>query len=85
MITTNKRMKKTVRNVEGQQFGLLTFLSFAFTRGTGDGSTDAYWNCRCTCGTVKIIRRTSVTSGRTQSCGCALKLRTSLRRGYLNG
>ena len=29
-----------------------------------------YWKCRCDCGTEKIIRGTSLTSGNSVSCGC---------------
>src|SRR3990167_3563363 len=28
------------------------------------------WTCRCQCGATKSIRRSTLTSGETQSCGC---------------
>ena len=29
-----------------------------------------YYECRCSCGTISIIRSTSLTSGNSKSCGC---------------
>jgi hypothetical protein len=36
-----------------------------------------YWLFKCDCGKESIIRKLSVTSGRTMSCGCFQKKRTS--------
>lgn len=33
-----------------------------------DGSV--WYNCKCDCGTIKLIRYTSIISGGTRSCGC---------------
>ena len=53
----------------GQQFSYLTILRI-FHNGKK-------WmcECRCDCGTVKIIDKSSLTTGRTQSCGCYNKKR----------
>lgn len=48
----------------GQRFGRWTVVSLA-QRGS-----QTLWNCRCDCGTEKIVNRISLTSGSSQSCGC---------------
>lgn len=57
-------MKFTVRNLSGRKFGRLTVLRFA---GFAKGSR-ALWECRCKCGTVKIVRGNNLQ--RSKSCGC---------------
>jgi hypothetical protein len=39
----------------------------------------AYFECKCTCGTVKIIRADNVLSGTTRSCGCLSREKASER------
>lgn len=56
----------------GRRFGRLVVI---------DEHKDGKWpmcRCRCDCGTVKEIRRYSLLSGNTTSCGC-------IRRGDLTG
>lgn len=36
-----------------------------------------YWLCRCVCGTVKIVVASSLKNGRSKSCGCLKRERTS--------
>lgn len=59
-------------DITGKQFGRLTVL------GLSDPSKHKkyknyivyYWDCQCSCGNIKSIRRQSLTSGNTTSCGC---------------
>lgn len=39
------------------------------------GTRNSYWECRCVCGTVKAIARTSLTKTHrtTRSCGCWMR------------
>jgi hypothetical protein len=63
-------MNPRKRDISGQFFGRLTALS-------PDGKIGAAtaWLFRCSCGTEKRIRMTSVTSGVVNSCGCLHKER----------
>lgn len=33
----------------------------------------SYWTCECECGTIKVISKCDLRSGKTQSCGCLHK------------
>jgi hypothetical protein len=37
------------------------------------GSNVTYWKCRCDCGSIKNVARTSLMSGDSNSCGCLAK------------
>ena len=55
-------------NLEGKKSGRLNIVSFSHTdKGT------TYWNCICECGNKTIVRTTSISHGRTKSCGCLRK------------
>lgn len=64
---------KPVNNLLHQVFSRLTALERVSNPGTRKNDTAAYWKCQCECGKTAIIRGYSLTSGKTQSCGC-LKL-----------
>jgi hypothetical protein len=51
-------------DLTGQRFGNLTVISRAPKEG------QAYWVCRCDCGTVREFRSRRLRSGYTKSCGC---------------
>ena len=53
---------KLPRNLAGIVFGRLTALQKA--------NRDSYWICLCACGVTKDILRSSLVSGKTNSCGC---------------
>ena len=53
---------KLPRNLSGTIFGRLTIVQESNRRG--------YWNCLCACGCTKDILRSSLVSGKTNSCGC---------------
>lgn len=64
---------KPVNNLLEKQFGRLTVLERSINPGTRKNDTAAYWKCLCKCGEICIIRGYSLTSGKTQSCGCLKK------------
>lgn len=49
----------------GHRFGRLTGISFMERRGG-----IYYWQCRCDCDSIRIVRATSLKNGVTKSCGC---------------
>lgn len=57
--------EKRIRDLTNQRFGRWTVLGRADSKKRG-----VYWKCRCDCGTEKIIRGTSLTTGNSISCGC---------------
>lgn len=65
-------------DLTGKTFGRLFVVSQAST----DNNRVIMWNCRCTCGTNKIIRGTDLRSGAIVSCGCYHLER--LREDHLN-
>ena len=55
---------KTTRldeSIIGQKFGKLTVLEY---------EGDSMWKCKCDCGNIKSVRRDSLVTGNTTSCGC---------------
>ena len=72
---------KKVKNLVGQKFGRWTVLSRAEDKVDEQGHHFTRWNCRCECGTQKIVYGNSLTSGRSKSCGCYRK-EVSKENGY---
>ncbi len=62
----------------GQTFNRLTVLSVPYRLKNGV----AMWECRCSCGNVKILQSGNVKRGDTQSCGC---LRREVKRKDITG
>lgn len=52
----------------GKRFGMLEVISFSHTK-----NYRSYYLCRCDCGKEKVIKRHSLVSGKTNSCGCQIK------------
>lgn len=52
-------------DLTGQRFGRWTVLRYA---GSHNG---AFWECRCDCGTVRVVRGCSLRYGESKSCGCS--------------
>jgi hypothetical protein len=50
----------------GQVFGRLTVVAWR-------GGKSSLWQCRCICGTEKVVRASSLRGGNTRSCGCLLR------------
>ena len=64
------------RDLANQQFGRLTALY-----DTGERkNSKVVWHCKCNCGVECDIVSTQLTSGKTQSCGCLQRERTSQAR-----
>src|SRR3990167_7398333 len=57
-----------IKDITGHKFGRLAAIKFEYRKGKREA--DYYWSFLCDCGKKKIIRRTNVMSGGTQSCGC---------------
>jgi len=56
--------KKLIKDITGVKSGRLTVINFDHCeKGL------SFWKCSCECGGQKIIRRTSILSKRTRSCG----------------
>ena len=72
---TNNR----IQDITGHRFGYLLIQSFAYSK-----NKHSYWNTKCDCGTEKIISKTSLTSGKTVSCGCYGNLRRKAPRKLNN-
>lgn len=53
----------------GKVFGRLTVISEAPT----DGRKKSLWQCRCECGSEKVIIGQYLVNGDTRSCGCLLR------------
>lgn len=64
-------MKRTPIRI-GQQFGRWTVL--------GPSGRPTHWQCRCECGTARIVFIGSLNSGISQSCGCLKRELSSARR-----
>lgn len=65
-----------VIDMKGQKFGRLTVLG-----RMGVMLGEAYWNCKCDCGTELAVSGRRMRSGNTLSCGC---LRSELRKTGTN-
>ena len=55
-----------IKDLTGKRFGKLTVMGLdhvSRTRGS-------FWLCQCDCGTEIVVRRDSLTTGNTMSCGC---------------
>ena len=61
----------------GQRFGKLTVIGDGEPYISPKGRKCPTWICKCDCGNEKTIIRSSLTSGRTKSCGCGRKSKQS--------
>ncbi len=52
------------KDITGNKFGMLTVISFKETK-----HGLSFWECKCSCGRIKVIRINSLTSGNSKSCG----------------
>lgn len=64
-----KRMDLT-----GQQFEYWTVLSYAYSK-----NDQVYWNCKCKCGIEKVVRGATLRQGKSKSCGCYAREKSSLK------
>lgn len=61
----------------GKRYGKLTVVS----KVDGEDKSHTKYICKCDCGNTKEIRRSSLLSGSTKSCGCLYK-RSNKTIGY---
>ncbi|MFA7365478.1 MAG: hypothetical protein WCZ12_03965, partial [Patescibacteria group bacterium] len=61
--------KRKIKDLSGKKFGKLTVIKLV-DKTEGIISRDTFYLCRCECGKEKITRRTSLTTGKINSCGC---------------
>ena len=66
--------KKYVAPQEGQQYGLLTLVSFVERKGS-----QVRWLCRCVCGNEGVYIIDNLKRNHTKSCGCEQKISMSNR------
>ena len=59
-------MAKNIPDIVGNRYGRWTVIGNAGKCQSGEKKI----LCRCDCGTEKVLRRSSVTSGNSKSCGC---------------
>jgi hypothetical protein len=64
-------MIRRARDLTGQTFSAWTVIK----RSPG---AQTMWQARCTCGEIRSVRATSLTTGRSQSCGCSKRDNASL-------
>lgn len=73
-----KTMKRT--NLAGERFGRWTVTAFAHATAIGQ----AYWRCRCTCGTERVVYGGHLKSGKSTTCGCWRQdAKPACHRGHL--
>lgn len=60
-------MPRKREDLTGQRFGKLVVLDYDHT----DDHGETFWKCKCDCGNLTTIRRQSLRSGSTISCGCS--------------
>lgn len=69
-------MGRKAEDLSGSRFGYLEVLGRS---DKTDRAKRIYWACRCECcGTIKDIRGDNLRSGRTITCGCYRKWKTSV-------
>lgn len=66
-----RRPSANSRDLAGQQYGRLTVLER--DKSNSNSKWLARWLCRCECGIKKTVLASSLTSGKTRSCGCLHK------------
>jgi len=67
---------RKVKNSIGDIFNHWTVISRANNKK--DGSTN--WNCKCICGTLKVVSSSSLRDGASKSCGCLQKATMQAKR-----
>ena len=54
----------------GNKYHRFTVVSFAGKKNTSGKRLNAYWNCNCDCGEIRVVKGGDLTNGRYKSCGC---------------
>lgn len=71
-----------VEDLTGQKFGRWTVIS----QGPSTSSRETRWWCKCDCGNpeLRLVRRSGLKNGTSQSCGCLQKETASLTKKKYN-
>ena len=69
-----------VKDITGEKFGKLTVVEYSHTEKkvaklSGNIKYNVYWTCVCKCGNVVTVKKGSLLSGNSRSCGCTRKNR----------
>lgn len=79
----------SLKELAGMRFGRWKVLSRS-PRPEYHTGKDAWWLCRCDCGTESIVNGKNLRTGQTLSCGCyrsettSKRLKGQSRKGYGN-
>ena len=69
--------QKYLIDLSGKKFGRLRVISRAADYISPTGNASPTWNCICDCGNTVIVHGANLRSGKSTSCGCYTKARTS--------
>lgn len=61
------KSSKPLKDLTGKVFGKWLVLGRILKE---EAFTTPYWNCRCICGTTKLVHQSSLKSGKSKCCGC---------------
>lgn len=62
------------KDLSNQRFGMWLAIEPFEVKKSG-----TYWLCKCDCGTVKKVHGGNLVAGRSTSCGCQSKIKTTIR------
>jgi len=65
-----KPANKLRNNLTGKTFGKLKVIKLAEISNPRC-ARHVYWECKCACGSLVIVRSSSLTAGKSRSCGCS--------------
>lgn len=82
IIKPKKKPSNRGQNIIGEKFGRLTVLEDAGFTTTG--ARKKLFKCICDCGKIVIVKRNSLISGHTKSCGC-LEIETKKTNNLKHG
>lgn len=66
-----------MENLSGKTFNRLVVVNFIKINKQGS----RLWECKCTCGNIKLVTTANLNAGRIKSCGC-LREEGSYKHGY---
>lgn len=72
-------MVRPIIEETGNRYGHWTVLGRAKNQR---GKQFSFWTCKCDCGVVRDVNGSELRSGRSKSCGCSAKEKTTLPDGH---